>query len=97
MGDDGHTMGGLLVVLFPFVLLGFMVMMERVENPLRRAAVENRVEAFLDGAGPEDLDAFVRDGLPALDGYSARGRLARLIPRQVRRGRHAAKAGLFRS
>ena len=32
-------MAGLLVVFFPFVLLAFMILMERVESPLRTAAV----------------------------------------------------------
>jgi hypothetical protein len=91
-------MGGLLVVFFPFVLLGFMIMMERVENPLRRAAVETRVEEFLDEADSADLDVFVREGFPAaLERYTGRRGLSRLIPRQVRRGRHSTKAGLFRS
>ena len=37
-------MAGLLVVLFPFVLLGFMILMERVESPLRTVAVEDRLD-----------------------------------------------------
>jgi hypothetical protein len=91
-------MGGLLVVFFPFVLLAFMILMERVENPLRTAAVERQVEQFLDDADAEDLETFVREGFPAaLERYSGRRGLSRLIPRQVRRGRHATKAGLFRS
>ncbi len=80
-------MAGFLVILFPFLLLGFMMMMERVETPLRKAAVEAQVEDFLDSARPEQLDAFVREGLPAaLDG---RGKLARLLPRPPRRPREA--------
>jgi hypothetical protein len=61
---------GLLVVFFPFVLLAFMILMERVENPLRSVAVEDRVEEFLDEARPEEMDTFVRKGFPAaLDEY----------------------------
>jgi hypothetical protein len=85
-------MAGLLVVFFPFILLGFMILMERVEGPLRTVAVENRVEEFLDEARPEEMDTFVRDGLPAaLDERERRRTLSRLLPkRPIRRGRHAA-------
>jgi hypothetical protein len=84
---------GLLVVFFPFVLLGFMILMERVENPLRSVAVQDRVEEFLDDARPEEMDTFVRQGIPAaLDEYGRRSRLSRLLPRRpIRKGRHAAQ------
>jgi hypothetical protein len=93
MGDDDLTMVGLLVLLFPFVLLGFMIVMERVESPLRQVAVENQVESFLDEARPEELDTFVREGLPvALERFRGRRRLSRLLPLpRVSRGRHAAR------
>jgi hypothetical protein len=55
-------MVGLLVLLFPFVLLGFVLFMERVEEPLSQVAVEREIEQFLDDANPEELDAFVREG-----------------------------------
>ena len=85
-------MAGLLVVFFPFVLLGFMVLMERVEGPLRSVAMETRVEEFLDEARPAEMDTFVREGLPAaLNQYGRRRKLSRLLPRRpVRKGRHAA-------
>ena len=53
---------GLLVVLFPFVLLGFVLFMERVEEPLTQVAPEREMEEFLDTANAEELDAFVREG-----------------------------------
>lgn len=86
-------MAGLLVVFFPFILLGFMILMERVEGPLRTVAMENRVEEFLEEAGPKEMDTFVRDGLPAaLSEHDERRKLARLLPRRpLRRGRHAAQ------
>jgi Na+-transporting methylmalonyl-CoA/oxaloacetate decarboxylase gamma subunit len=86
------TMAGLLVVFFPFILLAFMIMMERVENPLR-TAVEDRVEEFLDEARPAEMDTFVRDGLPAaLTEHDRRRRLSRLLPRRpIRKGRHAGE------
>jgi hypothetical protein len=86
-------MAGLLVVFFPFVLLAFMILMERVEGPLRTVAMEDRVEQFLDEARPEEMDTFVRDGLPAaLNEREQRRKLSRLLPRRpIRRGRHAAQ------
>jgi hypothetical protein len=53
---------GFLALLFPFVLLGFVLFMERVEEPLSRVAVEREIEEFLDGASQDELDAFVREG-----------------------------------
>ena len=84
------TMAGLLVVFFPFILLGFMILMERVESPLRTVAMENRVEEFLEEARPEEMDTFVREGFPAaMDQYGRRRKLARLLPRRTgRKGRH---------
>jgi hypothetical protein len=83
---------GLLVVFFPFVLLAFMILMERVELPLRTVAVEDRVEEFLDEARPREMDTFVRAGLPAaLDEHDRHRKLARLLPRRaLRKGRHTA-------
>lgn len=85
-------MAGLLVVFFPFVLLLFMIVMERVESPLRTVAVETRVEEFLDDARPDEMDTFVREGFPAaLNQYGSRRRLSRLLPRRpIRKGKHAA-------
>ncbi len=85
-------MAGLLVVFFPFVLLAFMILMERVESPLRTVAVENRVEEFLEEARPEEMDTFVREGFPAaLNQLGRRRRLPRLLARRpIRKGRHAA-------
>ncbi len=86
-------MAGLLVVFFPFVLLGFMILMERVEGPLRTVSMEDRVEEFLEDARPNEMDTFVRDGLPAgLSVHEERRKLARLLPRRpIRRGRRAAE------
>jgi hypothetical protein len=86
-------MAGLLVLLFPFLLLAFMVVMERVEGPLRRVAVEDDVETFLDEARPEEIDTFVREGFPvALERFRGRRGLSRLLPLpRPSRGRHAAR------
>lgn len=53
---------GFLLLLFPGVLLGFVLLMERVEQPLSRVAVERDIEHFLEDASPEELDTFVREG-----------------------------------
>ena len=73
---------GLLVVLFPLLLLAFMLLMERVEGPLRKVAVENQVEEFLETARPDEVDAFVREGFTsALERWRRRRqRLARMLP-----------------
>ncbi len=92
MGQYVGTMAGLLVVFFPFVLLAFMLMMERVESPLRTPVVEDQVEEFLEEARPEEMDTLVRQGFPAaFSQYGTRRKLSRLLPRRpIRRGRHAA-------
>jgi hypothetical protein len=55
-------MAGFLVILFPFVLMGFVLFMERVEEPLNQVATEREIEQFLDDANPSELDTFVREG-----------------------------------
>jgi hypothetical protein len=62
VGHNGAAMIGFLALLFPFVLLGFMLFMGRVEEPLTQVAVEREMEQFLDEANPEELDSFVREG-----------------------------------
>ena len=70
---------GFLMVLFPFLLLGFMLMMERVEQPLSQVAVERELEQFLDDANPEELETFVREGTEsALSRFRTRLGLGRL-------------------
>ena len=53
---------GFLVLLFPFVLMGFVLFMERVEEPLSQVATEREIEQFLDDASPDELNTFVREG-----------------------------------
>lgn len=74
-------MAGLLVVLFPFLLLAFLLFMERVEAPLRRHATDtDAVEQFLDNATTEDVDNVYRYGVRrALERWrNRRRRLPRL-------------------
>ena len=74
-------MAGLLVLLFPIVLLGFMLFMQRVEEPLNKIAVERQIEQFLDDANSDELDALVREGTDsALRRFRHRLSLRRLRP-----------------
>jgi len=88
-------MAGLLVLLFPPLLLAFMLLMARVEEPLNKVAVERQIEEFLDEANPDELDTFVREGTEsALRRFRQRLSLRRLIPglRPNGRGSHASAA-----
>jgi len=79
-------MAGLLVLLFPPLLLIFMLFMQRVEEPLNKVAVERQIEEFLDEANPDELDAFVREGTDsALRRFRQRLSLRRLLPSPSRR------------
>jgi hypothetical protein len=72
-------------LLLPPALLLLMLGMERVERPLTRASIAERLEQFLDTARPEEVEAFVSEGLAApLDDYWKRRRLARLLPGRTR-------------
>lgn len=71
----------LLGLLLPFVLLALLLAMERVERPLRRATGNEHLAAFLETAQPDEVEAFISEGLaPALERYWRRRRLARLLP-----------------
>jgi hypothetical protein len=70
---------GFALLLFPFVLLGFVMLMGRVEEPLTQIAEERDIEQFLDDANPDELDTFVREGTDsALSRFQARLGLSRL-------------------
>jgi hypothetical protein len=75
-------MVGFLVLLFPFVLMGFVLFMERVEEPLTKVATEREIEEFLDDANPAELDTFVREGTE-----SALTRFRQRLGRPFRRNR----------
>jgi hypothetical protein len=79
-------MTGLLVLLFPLLLLGFMLLMGRVEEPLNRQAPERELEEFLDDANAEELDTFVREGADsALRRFRQRLNPRRLLRPSTRR------------
>jgi hypothetical protein len=64
---------GFVFLLFPFVLLAFVMLMEKVEEPLSQVAVEREIEHFLDDANAEELDTFVNEGTDsALTRFRAR-------------------------
>ena len=85
-GAQSGVMAVFLVFLFPLVLLGFMLVMGRVEEPLTRVAVEREIEHFLDGANPDELDTFIREGTEsALTRFRQRVSLRRLLPTSSRR------------
>lgn len=50
-----------LALVVPMALLGLLLTMERVEQPLRQAAITDRIGDWLDEARPEELEEFVRD------------------------------------
>jgi hypothetical protein len=62
-----------------------MLVMERVERPLRHRTVADELEIFLEGARPDEVETFVSEGFaPALDRYWRRRRLGRLLPGRSR-------------
>lgn len=79
-------MGALIVtLLFPLLLLGLLLGMERVERPLRRHSIADELAGFLDTARPEEVETFISEGFaPALERYWKRRRLTRLIPGRPR-------------
>jgi len=74
-----------LGLLLPVLLLALMMFMERVEKPLREAAVGEQLEVFLETARPDEVETFVSQGYaPALERYWKRRRLTRLLPGRPR-------------
>jgi hypothetical protein len=85
LGHNDNTMIGFLVLLFPLLLLAFMLVMEQIEKPLARVAEERDVVDFLDHANRDELDTFVREGTEsALTRFRSR---LRILPRAARRNR----------
>lgn len=64
-----------LAVCFPFLLMLLMLLMERVEGPLRREEIGMQLENFLDTARAEEVETYVTEGFAsALDRYWRRRR-----------------------
>jgi hypothetical protein len=72
----------LLALGFPLVLLGLLALMDWIEAPLRSDDHARKLPAFLDSAGPDEIEDYVRDGLKAaLERHWLRQRIRRLMPR----------------
>ncbi|HEX2074183.1 MAG TPA: hypothetical protein VHF92_10395 [Geodermatophilus sp.] len=56
-------MVSLLVILFPPLLIAFLLVMERVEEPLRRPSSPREVAVFLDTASPAEVDTLATSGI----------------------------------
>jgi len=53
----------LIVILFPPLLIAFLLVMERVEEPLRRPASGREVAEFLSTATQEEVDTLASSGI----------------------------------
>jgi hypothetical protein len=53
----------LSVILFPPLLIAFLLVMERVEEPLRRPAGPREVAEFLNSATPGEVDTLAHSGI----------------------------------
>ncbi|TWH75492.1 hypothetical protein [Modestobacter roseus] len=68
-------MVALIVILFPPLLIAFLLVMERVEEPLRRQTSPREVEAFLDTATPGEVGTLASSGIRrAMSRWRARRR-----------------------
>ena len=56
-------MVALVVMLFPPLLIAFLLVMERVEEPLRRPAGPREVSEFLNTATPGEVDTLASSGI----------------------------------
>ncbi|MGY1615262.1 hypothetical protein ACI797_00800 [Geodermatophilus sp. SYSU D00691] len=56
-------MVALIVILFPPLLIAFLLVMERVEEPLRRPASGREVAEFLSSATPGEVDTLTTSGV----------------------------------
>jgi hypothetical protein len=75
----------LIVILFPPLLIAFLLVMERVEEPLRRATSQREVEDFLGTATAGEVGTLANSGIRrAMSRWRARRRgRARSAPRTV--------------
>ena len=56
-------MVALIVILFPPLLIAFLLVMERVEEPLRRPTSGREVAAFLSTATQGEVDTLAQSGI----------------------------------
>ena len=91
-------MVALIVILFPPLLIAFLLVMERVEEPLRRPTSQREVEDFLGTATEAEVGTLASSGIRrAMGRWRARRRSrARTAPRPVLTERSSAPAGTDR-
>ena len=75
----------LCAVAAPFLLMGLLLAMEHVEQPLRVDQIGDDLVQFFESARPDEVETFVREGYgPALTRYWRRRRIAsRLAPARL--------------
>ena len=56
-------MVALIVILFPPLLIAFLLVMERVEEPLRRPTSQGEVAEFLGSATPGEVGTLAHSGI----------------------------------
>jgi hypothetical protein len=57
------TVVALIVILFPPMVIAFLLVMERVEEPLRRPTSPREVAEFLQSASPGEVDTLAASGI----------------------------------
>jgi hypothetical protein len=60
--EEVHVVA-LIVILFPPLLIAFLLVMERVEEPLRRPTSQREVEDFLGTATPGEVGTLANSGI----------------------------------
>ena len=84
-------MVALIVILFPPLLIAFLLVMERVEEPLRRPTSQREVEDFLGSATDAEVSTLANSGIRrAMTRWRVRRRSRpRTAPRPVLTERHS--------
>jgi hypothetical protein len=71
----------LVVILFPPLLIAFLLVMERVEEPLRHPTSRREVAAFVDTASVGEVETLTNSGVRrAMGRWRKRRRVKRATP-----------------
>ncbi|MGY1740402.1 MULTISPECIES: hypothetical protein [unclassified Blastococcus] len=74
-------MVALVVILFPPLLIAFLLVMERVEEPLRRPTPRREVAEFVDTASAGEVETLTHSGVGrAMGRWRRRRRVKRAAP-----------------
>ncbi len=73
-------MVSLIVILFPPLLIAFLLVMERVEEPLRRPTGPREVAEFLSTASQGEVDTLATSGIRRAMARWRRRRTSRVVP-----------------